>query len=337
MIHVGIIGCGYWGPNLIRNFHTSKNSKVVVICDMDEHRLHTIGSLYPSAKQVKDANVLFDDPDVDAVVIATPVHTHYKLALRALSKGKHVLVEKPIAASSNEARSLIRAASRYKRILMVDHTFIYSPSIKKIKQLIDANELGKLCYIDSVRINLGLFESSTNVLWDLATHDISIIDHLIGKNPLSVSSVGASHIKKGLVNTAYLTIHYPTNIIAHIHVNWLAPVKMRTTLISGLKKMIVYNDMEPIEKVKVYDRGITYYPQESNSNLAKFQYRVGDMYSPRIDDIEALSQVTKHFLDCIDKKSNPLTDGKAGLRIVNILEAAEHSINHNGKHMSLSL
>lgn len=336
MIQLAVIGCGYWGPNLVRNFFSLPGVRVRYVCDLDSRRLKTIQDGFPTVKTTTAIDEVIADTDVEAVVIATPVHTHYALGKQALLSGKHVLVEKPMAASLREAKELSAIAGKRKRILMVDHTFVYSAAVQKIKEIVDRNELGKLCYFDSVRVNLGLFQQRTNVLWDLATHDISIMDYIIGKKPVAVSAVGSSHIKKGLENIVYVTVKFEDNLIGHIHVNWLAPVKLRMTLISGLKKMIVYNDMEPIEKIKVYDRAITLEENAQDINISRFQYRVGDMYSPRLDDIEALHFMSKHFIQCIRKQQQPLTDGKAGLRVIQILDAAEKSLKRNGKFIPLA-
>ncbi len=337
MIRLAIIGCGYWGPNLIRNFHSLPNCSVDTICDLDVKRLKQLKALYPDVKILQDTEEVMKNSAIDAVVIATPVHTHFPLAKRALEHGKHVLIEKPMTTSSEEAKHLVELASKKKKILMVDHTFVYSPAVSKMKEMLTKKQLGRLCYFDSVRVNLGLFQQTTNVLWDLATHDLSIMDYLIGKDPLSISATGASHIKKGTENIVYVTIRFQNGLIGHIHVNWLAPVKLRMTLLAGVKKMIVYNDMEPMEKIKVYDRGIEYLPDMQNTHLSKFLYRVGDMYSPRLDDVEALTGLAIHFLDCIEHNKKPITDGIAGLRIVRMLEYAEQSLRNHSEFINVRL
>lgn len=277
------------------------------------------------------------DKTVDAVVIATPVTTHYTLGTKSLSHGKHTLIEKPLADNPKNARKLVALAKKNDLILMVDHTFVYASPVVKMREYVDKKKLGKLCYFDSVRVNLGLFQPNTNVLWDLATHDLSIMDYLIDKKPTHISAVGASHITKDLENTVYVTIRFPGNLIGHIHVNWLAPVKIRMTLLAGLKKMIVYNDMEPMEKVKVYDRGIDYHPEADGLALSKYQYRVGDMFSPRLDDVEALHNMADQFVTSIEKHTTPRTDGQAGLRIVSMLAAAHESMKSKGKYIKLQL
>lgn len=336
MLQLAVIGCGYWGPNLVRNFYSHSGVTVSHVCDIDPKKLKTIKDSFPTVETVTSIDSIIRNKAIQAVVIATPVHTHYQIGRQAILAGKHVLLEKPMAASLREARALVKLAEKTKITLMVDHTFVYSAAVQKIKQIVDKNTLGKLCYFDSVRVNLGLFQQRTNVLWDLATHDISIMDYIIGKKPLAVSAVGSSHIKKGLENIVYVTVKFEDNLISHIHVNWLAPVKLRMTLISGLKKMIVYNDMEPIEKIKVYDRAITLEQNTHDINISRFQYRVGDMYSPRLDDIEALHFMSKHFVECIKKKRTPRSDGYAGLRVIEILDAAEKSLKRNGKFIPIS-
>ncbi len=335
MLQIAVIGCGYWGPNLVRNFYSLPGVLVSHVCDIDAKKLKTVKDAFPTIETVTSIDSIIKNKQIQAVVIATPVHTHFPIGKKAIQAGKHVLLEKPMAASLKEAKSLVHLAEKNHVTLMVDHTFVYSAAVQKIKQIVDKNTLGKLCYFDSVRVNLGLFQQRTNVLWDLATHDISIMDYIIGKKPIAVSAVGSSHIKKGLENIVYVTVKFDDNLISHIHVNWLAPVKLRMTLISGLKKMIVYNDMEPIEKIKVYDRAITFEQNAQDINISRFQYRVGDMYSPRLDDIEALHFMSKHFVDSIRKKRKPRSDGHAGLRVIEILDAAEKSLKRNGKFISI--
>lgn len=336
-VRVAIIGAGYWGPNLVRNFHALDGVEVAYICDLDRKKLNALHALYPSVTATTKTTDIFSDASVDAVVIATPVPTHHPLGKQALESGKHTLIEKPIADTPDKAKQLVNLAATRSRILMVDHTFVYASPVMKMREMVDKKKLGKLCYFDSVRVNLGLFQPNTNVLWDLATHDLSIMDYLIDKKPTHISAIGASHIQKNLENIVYVTIKFPGDLIAHIHVNWLAPVKLRMTLLAGLKKMIVYNDMEPMEKVKVYDRGIDYHPEADGLNLARFQYRVGDMFSPRLDDVEALHNMCSHFIECIRTGTSPKTDGHAGLRIVSMLDAAHQSMKSNGKYITLQL
>jgi predicted dehydrogenase len=335
MLKSAVIGYGYWGPNLVRNFMEAADSTVVGVCDSKPEQLKKALNKYPGLKVTQDSSELIRDPSVDAVIISTPVSTHFELAKQALASGKHVFIEKPMTSSSGQARELIDEAARRKRILMVDHTFVYTPAIQKIKSLVEKGELGDLYYYDSTRINLGLFQHDVNVLWDLAVHDLGIIDYLLGNKPVSVSATGISHIKDTPHNTAYLTLFFEKNLIAHINASWLAPVKVRLTLIGGSKKMIVFDDLEPSEKIKVYDKGITL--NNSSENLYKLLvgYRSGDMWSPQLENTEALRTEVAHFLTCIQKGQKPLTDGEAGLRVVRILEAASASILDQGRNILL--
>jgi predicted dehydrogenase len=290
---------------------------------------------YPGLKVTQESSELIEDPSVDAVIISTPVSTHYELAKQALTSGKHVFIEKPMTSTSDQAKELIEEAARHRLILMVDHTFVYTPAVQKIKGLIEKGELGDLYYYDSTRINLGLFQHDVNVLWDLAVHDLGIIDYLLGNKPVSVSATGISHIQGTPHNTAYLTLFFENNLIAHVNASWLAPVKIRLTLIGGSKKMIVFDDLEPSEKIKIYDKGITL--NNSSENLYKLLvgYRSGDMWSPQLENTEALRTEAAHFLNCIQKGEKPLTDGEAGLRVVRILEAASASIMDQGRNIPL--
>lgn len=335
MINIAIIGCGYWGPNLVRNFSETDNVNLAICCDIQKSRLDFIGRRYPSTEVTADYKEVLNDPKIDAVAIATPVSTHFKIAKEALLKGKHVLIEKPMTNSSSDAKELVELAKRENKILMVDHIFVYSPAVRKIKDVIEKGELGDIYYFDSVRINLGLFQHDLNVVWDLAPHDISIIDYLIDRKASSVSAIGSCHIGNGIENIAYLHINYDSNLIAHIHVNWLAPVKLRTILIGGSKKMIVYNDIEPTEKVKVYSKGVDVKDAPEGRYKMLVDYRTGDMYAPKIEQKEALKEACRHFVDCINSGRKPVTDGEAGLRVVEILESAQHSIKNNGKVVTL--
>lgn len=331
MIGIGVIGCGYWGPNLVRNFHLLGRPKLLMCADKDTQRLEFIQRQFPSLITTQDAMEILRHPQINAVAIATPVATHFPLAKEVLLHDKDVLIEKPMTTSTEQAEELIELAKRRGRILMVDHTFVYTGAVRKLKELVQHKSLGDLYYIDSVRVNLGLFQHDTNVLWDLAVHDISIIDYLCGSLPLSVMAVGASHLNNGIENVAYLTAFYENNFLAHVHVNWLAPVKVRTMLVCGSKKMVVYDDVEPSEKIKIYDKGVQ--PGEDPESLrqALVQYRVGDMYAPCLEGTEALSRVTSHFIDCIETRAKPLTDGEMGLRVVKVLEAADRSIREDNR------
>jgi predicted dehydrogenase len=333
-ISIGVIGCGYWGPNLLRNFAENEAAELRWICDTDEARLAAMSRRFPAAQTTTNYQQLISDPQIDAIAVVTPVATHYQIAKEALLAGKHTLVEKPLTATVREAEELVELAGANARTLMVDHTFVYTGAVQKIKEIVTAGELGDLLYLDSVRINLGLFQRDINVLWDLAPHDLSIMDYLIDRQPDAVSAVGSCHIEQGVENIAYLLLHFPGDFIAHFHFNWLAPVKIRRTLIAGSRKMILYDDIEPTEKVRVYDKGVTTNRADADRE-ADYQtlvsYRTGDVWAPKLDSTEALRHVVIEFLDSIRAKRPPLTDGASGLRVVRLLEAAQQSIKSGGQ------
>lgn len=337
LINIGIIGYGYWGPNLMRNFIEIPKARVKTISDLDREMLAKAQLKYPTVQVTTDCRDIFTDPQIDAVAIATPVSTHYELALAALKAGKHVLVEKPMTFTSEQAFRLIDEAQRRNLILMVDHTFIYTSAVRKMRELVTHHELGDIYYYDSVRVNLGLFQHDINVLWDLAVHDLSIMDYVLPSRPYAVSATGMSHIPREPENIAYLTLFFEDNLIAHIHVNWLAPVKVRRTLLGGSQKMIVYDDLEPSEKVKVYDKGITLNGKSENVYQMLIGYRTGDMWAPHLDMTEALRAEGLHFIDCIEHNERPITDGERGLQVVQILEAATHSMAKQGRLVELNL
>src|SRR2546421_5447628 len=318
---IGVIGCGYWGPNLLRNFVENEAAELRWICDLDETRLTAMARRYPSVQSTGDYRRLLDDPALEALAVVTPVATHFQIAKEALLAGKHVLVEKPLTTTVCEAEELIDLAERKGRTLMVDHTFVYTGAVRKMKEIVDSGDLGELLYFDSVRINLGLFQRDINVLWDLAPHDLSIMDYLIERQPVGVTALGSCHIEPGIENIAYLVMKFPDDFIAHFHFNWLAPVKIRRTLIAGARKMILYDDIEPTEKVRVYDKGVT--ANRASDREADYQtlvsYRTGDVWAPKLDSTEALRHIVAEFLDSIVSKRKPLTDGEAGLRVVRIL------------------
>jgi predicted dehydrogenase len=334
MINVAVIGYGYWGPNLVRNFQEVGNTQIVACCDLNTERLAQAKAKYPSLWTTTDYDSVLTDSSIDAVVIATPIATHYAFARKALDYGKHVLVEKPIAASVAEAESLIEIADKYRLTLMVNHTFIYTGAIRKMREIVERGELGDLYYFDSVRINLGLIQRDVNVLWDLAPHDIAILNYLVVEKPASICANGACHIGNGIENVAYLTVYFDSGLIAHFHNNWLAPVKIRTLILGGSKKMILYDDIETSEKVKVYDRGVDVSAPE-RVHQALINYRLGDMWAPKLDQTEALHLVASEFVHCIETGSRPLTDGVGGLDVVRILEAAEMSIKRRGREVKL--
>lgn len=331
MIKVGVIGYGYWGPNLVRNFMETQGSTVVAVCDLRPERLAPLESRYPSIRTLGNCNELFDDTSIDAIAIATPVSSHFELAMKALAAGKHVLVEKPLAANSEQSTRLIDEAARRGRVLMVDHTFVYTGAVRKIRELIAAGALGKIYYYDAVRVNLGLFQHDVNVIWDLAIHDLSIMDYVLPSRAVAVSATGISNIPGQPENVAYITLFFSNPQIAHVHVNWLTPVKVRHTLIGGSDKMILYDDLEPSEKVKIYDKGITVSQSPEAVYEMLVSYRSGDMWAPRLDATEALHTEALHFIDCITNNKEPETDGHAGLRLVKMVEAAERSLRGRGQ------
>ncbi len=333
-----MIGYGYWGPNIVRNFAETPGARVVAVSDLRRERLHVAQARHPAAKATESHRELIDDPEVDAVAVATPVSTHYELALAALRAGKHVLVEKPLAASAEQALRLVDAAQKAKRVLMVDHTFVYTGAVRRIRELVLDGTVGETYYYDSTRVNLGLFQHDVNVIWDLAVHDLSIIDHVLPRRPIAVSTTGLSHVPGRSENIAFLTLFFDGSLIAHVHVNWLAPVKIRRTLIGGSKKMIVYDDMEQSEKLKVYDKGITLSPTQTREQLYGMMvgYRTGDMYAPHLDVTEALRVEAADFVRCIEEGARPITDGEAGLRVVQVLEAASESLRMRGEPVQLT-
>jgi predicted dehydrogenase len=337
MISVAVVGCGYWGPNLIRNFATCSETRLVAVHDQDKQRLERIVGQYPGVEQLLDFEELLMRNDIDAVAIATPVSTHAKLALAALQAGKHVLVEKPLAASVREAQQLVRLAKEWNLTLMVDHTFVYSAAVRKMKELIDAGEVGEIYYIDSVRINLGLFQRDVNVVWDLAPHDLSILDYLVGRLSRSISAFGTCHADNVTEHedVAYLNLDFGRGFVASFHVNWLSPVKIRHFIVAGSKKSIVFNDLEPAEKVKVYDRGIKVSHDPEARRGALIDYRTGDIWSPHLDQSEPIQNMVRHFAECVRTGQKPLTDGDSGLRVVHILEAAQRSIKAQGGRVTL--
>ena len=335
MIRVGIIGYGYWGPNLVRNFVEVPGAEMSVVCDLRPERLAQVKAHYPTVETTTKYQDILDNPHIDAVAVATPVSTHFELAMQALKAEKHVLVEKPMTKTSEQAVRLIEEADRYNRVLMVDHTFLYTSAVRKTKDLVENNDLGEMYYCDSVRVNLGLFQHDVNVIWDLAVHDISIMDYILPARPCAVSATGMSHVPGQPENVAYLTLFFEEALIAHIHVNWLAPVKVRQMLIGGSQKMIVYDDLDPSEKIKVYDKGITVNESPDSVYQMLIGYRAGDMWAPQLDMTEALRTEVMHFIDCVEHGKRPLTDGEAGLQVVQILEAATRSVANRGQLIEL--
>jgi predicted dehydrogenase len=336
MIRIGIIGYGYWGPNLVRNFVEAPDAAVRVVCDLSPARLERVAARYPGLATTTNADEVINDPKVDAIAVATPVSTHFDFAMRALAAGKHVLVEKPLTSTADEGRRLLDEAARRGRVLMVDHTFVYTGAVRKIRELVAGGGLGDIYYFDSVRVNLGLFQHDVSVIWDLAVHDLSIMDYVLPSRPTRVSATGMSHVGEGPENIAYLTLFFSDTLIAHIHVNWLAPVKMRRMLIGGSRRMIVYDDIEPSEKVKLYDSGISVTdPTPDGVYKMMVSYRAGDVWAPRLDQTEALQIEAQHFVRCIDGAEQPITDAAAGLRVVRIMEAATRSMSEQGRPVEL--
>lgn len=335
MLRMGVIGYGYWGPNIVRNFSSANGSSVTAVCDMNAQTLkNKVKKAYPHLKTTTEIDEIIKDPEVDAIAIATPVFTHFELGKKALEAGKSIFVEKPFTYTVAEAEQLIHLAEKKKLKIMVDHTFLYTGAVRKIRQLIDDGTLGDLYYFDSMRVNLGLFQHDVNVVWDLAPHDISIMDYVIGKKPQAVVATGAGHFGRDLEDIAYLTFYYPGNIIAHINVNWLSPVKVRTTLIGGEKKMLLWNDLEPDEKIKVYDKGVQVKTKEGKYNLL-VNYRSGDMWAPKVEQTEALKLMAEKFVDYVENGGTAVNDGVAGLQNVKMLEAASKSLANKGAMINI--
>jgi len=333
MLNIGVIGYGYWGPNIVRNFNSIDDAKVVAVCDRSADVLKKVKKLYPAIETFSECEEITKSDAIDAVAVVTPVSTHYGLAKAALLNGKHVFVEKPFTVSSAEARELIDIATRRNLKIMVDHTFIFTGAVRKMKEIIDSGVLGSIYYYDSTRVNLGLFQHDVNVIWDLAPHDFSIMDYLIAEKPVSVVACGTSHVN-GMEDIAYVTVHFQNSTIAHFNVNWLSPVKVRTTLIGGEKRMLVWNDVNADEKIKLYDKGVDVKSLESIYNL-RVSYRSGDMWAPKVDQQEALKMEAQYFVDCVLNDQEPINNGESGLRIVRMLEACNDSMANCGKMVAL--
>ena len=333
MLNIGVVGYGYWGPQVVRNFHSVEGARVVAVCDKRPDLLKKVKQTYPTIEVTGDVSDIVNSPRIDAVAVVTPVWTHFELAKTALENGKHVFVEKPFTSTSGQGAELVELGRKKNLRIMVDHTFLFTGAVKKMRQLIDNDELGKLYYYDSTRVNLGLFQHDVNVIWDLAPHDLSIMDHLIQDTPKAVIATGECHLN-GHEDLAYITIYFNTNMIAHINVNWLSPVKVRTTLLGGERKMVVWNDLEADEKVKVYDKGVQITAREGVYDLL-VSYRSGDMWAPRVEQSEALKNECQYFVNCILDGKDPFNDGYAGLKVVKMLEAADKSIKSKGKMVEI--
>jgi len=328
MVKFGVIGYGYWGPNVVRNLSNLEGANVVLVCDKSPAALRRLQKAHPGIQVTAESSELVRSIELDAIAVVTPVWTHYELAKAALENGKHVFVEKPFTSTVEQAEELIELASRKNLKIMVDHTFLFTGAVRKIHQLLEGGTLGKLYYYDSTRVNLGLFQHDINVIWDLAPHDLSIMGYLIKENPEALVATGQTHLN-GFEDIAFITVYFPNRVIAHINVNWLSPVKVRTTLIGGEKKMLVWNDLEADEKIKIYDKGVKITTREGVYNLL-VNYRSGDMWAPQIEQVEALHRELAYFVDCIAEDQTPMNDGQAGLRVVKMLEAASKSLRQRG-------
>jgi predicted dehydrogenase len=331
MIRIGIIGYGYWGPNLVRNFAELSRAEVAAVSDLDQKKLDTVKKRFPAVKTSTDFQDLLRDDSIDAIAIATPVSSHFELGMAALKAGKHVWLEKPMTETSLQARKLVEEAEKRKLLLHVDHTFTYTGAVRKMAEVIKSGDLGRVYYYDSTRVNLGLFQRDVSVISDLAVHDFSILDYLLGEHPTAVSASGINHFPGTPENLAYITLFYESGTIAHVNVSWLAPVKVRNILVGGSKKMITYDDLEPSEKVKIYDKGVSFTDDPAKIHEMRVGYRTGDMWAPKLDGAEALRVEGEHFIDCIEQKKTSQTDGRLGLRVVELIEAATSSMRGRGE------
>lgn len=335
LVTIGVIGCGYWGPNLIRNFINLKDSNVKMCSDVLDDRLTHMKNLYPSLRTVTNFREIIEDPEIEAVVIATPVSSHYSISREALEAGKHVFVEKPLAGSVEEGIELIKLANEKKRILMVGHTFVYTAAVNKIKDLINSGELGDIYYISTSRVNLGLFQEDINVVWDLAPHDVSILNYILDTRPITVSAIGRSYIQPDIQDVAFMTLSYPGSILANIQVSWLNPSKIRKTTVVGSKKMLVYDDVSSLEKIRIYDKGVTVQPHYDTFGEFQLSYRYGDISIPKLDDAEPLKIECQHFIDCVAGSCEPRSSGVHGLEVLLSLEAADKSMKSNGAEFKI--
>jgi len=331
MIKIGVIGYGYWGPNLVRTFAEAQQGTIVAVSDLDPKKLAQVNKRYPAVKTTNDFQELLRNPEIDAIAIATPVSTHFEFGMAALKAGKHLWLEKPMTETSLQARKLVDEAAKRNLTLFVDHTFVYTGAVRKMGDVIKSGDLGRVYYYDSIRVNLGLFQRDVNVISDLAVHDFSILDYLLGEHPVAISASGINHFPGTPENLAYITLFYDSGTIAHVNVSWLAPVKVRQILLGGSKKMITYDDLEPSEKVKIYDKGISFTEDPKQIQEMRVGYRTGDMMAPKLDGTEALRLAGDHFIDCIINKKTPQTDGSLGLRVVELIEAATSSMRGRGE------
>ncbi|MFH2051603.1 MAG: Gfo/Idh/MocA family oxidoreductase [bacterium] len=337
MVNVGVIGCGYWGPNLIRNFNSLQGANLKTIADLDEKRLHQVGLLYPNTHKTTDHREIIEDPEIQAVVVATPMSTHFPLGSQVLEAGKHLFLEKPMATNSDDCRALNRLAAARGVKVMIGHTFVYTPAVRKIKALMDSGELGDVYYVNISRVNLGIFQQDANVVWDLAPHDVAMLNYLFRAHPVSVSANGRCYVQrdKGIEDVAFVTLEYPGHRLAHIHVSWLDPNKIRNCTFVGSRKMLVYDDVSPSEKIRVYDKGVDVQPHYHDYGEFQLLYRSGDIFVPRIDTVEPLKIETDSFLKVVSGQEENLSSGEEGLRVVQVLEGACRSIAEDGKPIPL--
>lgn len=335
LINIGIIGYGYWGPNLLRNFMELPHARVRMVADLDPNKRELVERRYPGVQTTSDVQALFQDPEIDAIAVATPVNSHFELGMSALKAGKHLWLEKPMSETSLQARMLVNEADKRGLTLIVDHTFIYTGAVRKMREIVGAGDLGQIYYYDATRVNLGLFQKDVNVISDLAVHDFAIIDHLFEEHPTAVSASGVNHFPGTPENLAYISLFYDSGMIAHINVSWLAPVKVRNILVGGSNKMITYDDLEPSEKVKVYDKGVSFTDDPAKIHEMRVGYRTGDMWAPKLDSAEALRIAGQEWIDCIIEKKVPTADGQLGLRVVEIIEAATSSMRGRGETIHL--
>jgi predicted dehydrogenase len=335
MIRVGVVGYGYWGPNLVRNFAETPECEIAAVADLDTNKLATVKRRFPTVQTTTNFNDLLADASIDAVAIATPVNTHYELAMAALKAGKHVWVEKPMTETVEQAQRLVDEAERRNKVLHVDHTFIYTGAVQKMAEIVKAGELGKIYYYDSIRVNLGLFQRDVSVISDLAVHDFSILDHLFGEQPSAVTASGMNHFPGTPENLAYVTLYYDSGMIAHVNVSWLAPVKIRQILVGGSKRMVTYDDLEASEKIKIYDKGVSFTDDPQKIQEMRVGYRTGDMWAPKLAVTEALRIEGEQFVQGVIHAKRTQTDGQLGLRVVQLIEAACASMRAKGKTVYL--
>ena len=335
VLNIGVIGYGYWGPNLVRNFADLDEAHVHTVADLNPKVLETVAKRYPTTKTTTDAMELINDPDVDAVAIATPVSTHFSLAMAALRAGKHVWLEKPMTETSLQARALVEEAEKRGLTLHIDHTFVYTGPVQKMRELVEAGDLGKSLYYDSTRVNLGLFQRDVNVISDLAVHDFSILDYVFGEHPVAVSASGINHYPGTPENLAFITLFYDSGFIAHVNVSWLAPVKVRKILIGGTEKMITFDELEPSEKLKIYDKGVSFTDDPKQIHEMRVGYRTGDMWAPKVNNVEALRNEAAHFCECVKTGKSSVSDGRFGMRMVEVIEAATSSMRGRGETVHL--